>query len=92
MPGRFRRAEARAPGTQPAWKLLGQGSVGGQALLGIPMLRALRDDPALAPASRIWPFETGFTPRPRATGPVIVHAEIWPGIVLGILSIQQYDE
>jgi hypothetical protein len=90
-PGRFlariRRAEARAPGTQPAWKLLGQGSVGGQALLGIPYVRALRDDPALAPASRVWPFETGFTPTPTASGgPAIVHAEIWPGIVPGTLD------
>jgi hypothetical protein len=84
---RIRRAEAWAPGTQPAWKLLGQGSVGGQALLGIPYVRALRDDPALAPASRVWPFETGFTPTPTAPpGPAIVHAEIWPGIVPGPLD------
>jgi hypothetical protein len=84
---RLRRVEARAPGTQPAWKLLGQGSVGGQALLGIPYVRALRDDPALAPASRVWPFETGFTATPTAPpGPAIVHAEIWPGIVPGPLD------
>jgi hypothetical protein len=84
---RTRRTEARAPGTQPAWKLLGQGSVGGQALLGIPYVRALRDDPVLAPASRVWPFETGFTPAPTPPhAPAIVHAEIWPGIVPGPLD------
>lgn len=84
---RIRRTEARAPGTQPAWKLLGQGSVGGQALLGIPYVRALRDDPVLAPTGRVWPFETGFTATPTAPGgPAIVHAEIWPGIVPGPLD------
>ncbi|MGH7031890.1 MAG: cobalamin biosynthesis protein, partial [Stellaceae bacterium] len=33
------------PSAQPCWKLLGAGSVGGQALTGIPVARALRDDP-----------------------------------------------
>ena len=31
-------------GPQPGWKLAGTGSAGGQALTGIPVLRALRDD------------------------------------------------
>src|SRR5271163_5147545 len=32
-------------GCQPCWKLLGAGSVGGQVLTGIPVVRALREDP-----------------------------------------------
>jgi hypothetical protein len=67
---------------QSAWKLFTTGSVGSQALVGIPRVAALRCDPRLAPVSRVWPFETGFTehPAPRR-GPRIVHAEIWPGII-----------
>jgi hypothetical protein len=53
------------------------GSVGSQALLGIPRLHALRWAPALGAASRVWPFETGFAlPRGR---PLVLYAEVWPG-------------
>ena len=63
---------------QSAWKLAGAGSVGSQALLGIPVVHALRFDPELEAASRVWPFETGFVAEPAGT---IVHAEIWPGVI-----------
>jgi precorrin-8X/cobalt-precorrin-8 methylmutase len=49
------RRQGRRP--QPAWKLLGAGSAGSQALTGIPVVAALRADPALAGVSRVWPFE-----------------------------------
>lgn len=79
---RLRRTEQTIGGPQETWKLAGAGSVGGQALVGIPRVRALRDDPVLAPIGAVWPFETGFTPRPApATGPWVLHAEIWPGII-----------
>lgn len=79
---RFRLAERLAPGAQPVWKLYGSGSVGGQTLLGIPAVCRLRDDPELAAISRIWPFETGFTPAPTpAAGSSILHVEIYPGLV-----------
>jgi hypothetical protein len=43
---------------------------------------SLRDDPALSPFSRVWPFETGFTADAVPDrGPFIVHAEIWPGVL-----------
>src|SRR5207249_911251 len=48
-------AQHRHP--QPVWKLLGAGAVGSQALVGIPVVAALRDDPELAAVSRVWPFE-----------------------------------
>ncbi|MEO0451353.1 MAG: hypothetical protein AAFZ74_13655 [Pseudomonadota bacterium] len=39
------------------WQLLGAGSVGSQAMLGIPTVAFLRDE---IPDTQIWPFETGF--------------------------------
>lgn len=67
-------------GAQPCWKLAYTGSVGSQALTGIPIVRALRDDPAWADRARIWPYETGFA-RPdgaRRREAQIVFAEVWP--------------
>jgi hypothetical protein len=49
------RASGRVP--QSAWKLFTTGSVGSQALLGIPTLERLRSDPALAVVSHVWPFD-----------------------------------
>jgi hypothetical protein len=62
-------------GAQPCWKLIGAGSVGGQVLTGIPVVRALRDDERWAGCARIWPFETGFGVPEDAR---IVFAEVWP--------------
>ena len=63
-------------GAQPCWKLAYTGSVGSQALTGIPVVRSLRDDPRWSGRARIWPFETGLgVPAERAA---IVFAECWP--------------
>ena len=62
-------------GAQPCWKLIGTGSVGGQVLTGLPVVRALRDDPRWAAQTRIWPFETGLGLPEDAR---IVFAEVWP--------------
>lgn len=70
-----RRIDEWMVGAQPCWKLIGAGSVGGQVLTGLPVVRALRDDPRWAAAARIWPFETGFAPPGDAR---IVFAEVWP--------------
>jgi hypothetical protein len=70
-----RRAVERAVrGVQSGWKLYGAGSVGGQALVGIPRVASLRDDPALAAVSAVWPFEA-------VADAQVVHVEIWPGLV-----------
>lgn len=76
----WRHAEIQARGTvQSVWKLFTSGSVGSQALVGIPCVAKIRHDPTLAPISKVWPFETGFMPTPSpATGPFVLHAEIWP--------------
>jgi precorrin-8X/cobalt-precorrin-8 methylmutase len=64
-------------GAQPCWKLLGAGSVGGQVLTGIPVVRALRDDPRWSDELRIWPFETGLSVRPEGS---VVLAEVYPSL------------
>ena len=66
------------PRMQPAWKLAYTGSVGSQSLLGIPILRRLRDHPELVEVSSIWPFEVGGG---AAGARGIVHAEIYPSLV-----------
>ncbi|MBV9829836.1 MAG: cobalamin biosynthesis protein CbiG [Alphaproteobacteria bacterium] len=66
------------PATQPCWKLLGTGSVGGQALTGIPVARVLRDDPRWAATARVWPCETGL--RPPDPDMKLVMAEIYPSL------------
>ena len=62
---------------QPCWKLLGAGSVGGQVLTGIPVVRALRDDPRWCERTQVWPFETGLR-APNEAG--IVFAEVYPSL------------
>lgn len=73
------------------WKLYTAGSVGSQALLGIPVLERLRSHPELTAVSAVWPFETGFALE-HGTGPVIVHAEIWPGAFPLDLTIHQIKD
>jgi len=79
---RLRMSEERLSGVQESWKLLGVGSVGSQALLGVPRVHRLRHHAELSDCSKVWPFETGFTTAVTpAVGPFILHAEMWPGIV-----------
>jgi hypothetical protein len=65
---------------QSAWKLLGAGSVGSQALTGIPAVSRLRYDPELASISQVWPFQVSVPDLPGGE-PAIVHAEIWPSYI-----------
>jgi hypothetical protein len=71
-----RDVEHRLTGPQPCWKLYGNGAVGSQALLGIPVVDTLR---RAFPASRAWPFETIPV---RGKVPPIVFAEIYPSLFL----------
>ncbi len=64
-----RQVETRHPRAQPVWKLFTTGSVGSQALLGIPVMARLRADGA-----RVWPFD------PLA-GADVVLAEVWPSVL-----------
>ena len=77
----------------PIWQLLGAGSVGSQALTGIPVVAGWRHDPALAERSLVWPFETGLAlPDVHATTgatDLIVHAEIWPSSIDVDLTVHE---
>ena len=72
----------RRRGIQEVWKVCYPASVGGQILTGIPVLEKVRFASDLDPFSQVWPLETGFTSEPvPPSGPFILHAEIWPGIL-----------
>jgi hypothetical protein len=77
----FRHAELVAKGASPIWKLYYNGSVGGQALLGIPAVRRLKT--ARGEAMKIWPFETGFRPLTAAdlAEVEVVAAEVYPSLL-----------
>jgi len=74
----FRLAEQAIKGPSSIWKLYYQGSVGGQALTGLPVVKRLRD----SRAARLWPFETGWKPLTAADLNEIelVMAEIYPSM------------
>jgi precorrin isomerase len=72
-----RLVDLHIPSAQPCWKLLGTGSVGGQALTGIPVARALRADPRWRGRTQVWPFETGLQPPVKAQ---LVMAEVYPSL------------
>jgi hypothetical protein len=74
----FRHTDLAAKGAASIWKLYYNGSVGGQAILGMPVARRLR----LARAARAWPFETEFKALTEAdlAGVDIVLAEVYPSL------------
>ena len=76
----FRHADLAAKGAASIWKTYYNGSVGGQAIMGIPLVRRLKD--ARGEAARVWPFETGFRPLTEAelAGVEVVLAEVYPSM------------
>ena len=83
QPYRSCEARLRHRGLRPftVWQLLGAGSVGSQAITGIPVMDHVRRHPGLAHRTRVWPFETGLTPSPAAMADAIVVAEVWPSAI-----------
>jgi hypothetical protein len=77
----FRHADLAAKGAASIWKLYYNGSVGGQAILGIPAVRRLKL--ARGEAVRVWPFETGFRRLDEAdlAGVEVVVAEVYPSLL-----------
>jgi hypothetical protein len=79
----FRLSEEAIKGPSSIWKLYYQGSVGGQALTGMPIVSRLRD--AHGERAKLWPFETGW--KPLAPGDLdgveAVFAEIYPSMFAG---------
>jgi hypothetical protein len=79
----FRLAEQAIKGPSPIWKLYYQGSVGGQALTGLPVLKKLKGK--LGDGLKLWPFETGWKSLAPADleGVSVVAAEIYPTLYAG---------
>lgn len=71
------RAAQRVTRSRPqsAWKLSGIGSVGSQALMGLPTVHRLLNDPVLQGRPHLWPFDP---PPDRADA--ITIAEIYPSL------------
>jgi hypothetical protein len=76
----FRHADDAAKAAS-IWKLYYNGSVGGQAILGIPVARRLKL--ARGEGVKVWPFETGFKPLAEADleGVDAVFAEVYPSLI-----------
>jgi hypothetical protein len=74
----YRIAEQQLKGPSSIWKLYYQGSVGGQALTGMPVVKRLHEKRA----AKLWPFETGWRPLAPAdlAGVEAVFAEIYPSM------------
>jgi hypothetical protein len=77
----FRHADLAAAGAASVWKTYYNGSVGGQAIMGIPVVRRLKD--ARGDAAKVWPFETGFKAITEAdlAGIDVVFAEVYPSLI-----------
>jgi hypothetical protein len=80
----LRHAEALTKGVSPIWKLYYNGSVGGQAILGIPVVRRLKL--ARGEAMRVWPFETGLKGLDEADldGVEVVATEVYPSMMKAV--------
>ena len=76
----FRHADLAAKGAASIWKLYYNGSVGGQAILGIPAVRRLKL--ARGEALKAYPFETGFKALTEADldGVDVVVTEVYPSL------------
>jgi hypothetical protein len=79
----LRLTEGRIKGAPSVWKLYYNGSIGGQAILGIPMARRLKQK--YGEAMRVWPFETGWKALAPSDleGVEAVAAEVFTGLVDG---------
>ena len=76
-PPELRIADHHAKGAKTVWQLAYAGSVGSQALLGLPALKRLVGDPRIKGQAVIWPFETGLS---APDAPVVI-AEIYPSLL-----------
>jgi len=74
----FRLTEEAIKGPSSIWKLFYQGSVGGQAITGMPVIKRLRD----TREAKLWPFETGWKPLTPADleGTEAIFTEIYPSL------------
>ncbi|MDI1366186.1 MAG: cobalamin biosynthesis protein CbiG [bacterium] len=88
----FRHADEAAKGAHSIWKLYYNGSVGGQAIMGIPAARRLKD--ARGETARVWPFETGFQALTEADleGVDVVIAEVYPSLLKAVPAVGEVKD
>lgn len=67
-------------GAKSVWQIFGNGTVGSQAIVGIPHVKALAD--ALGERAAVWPFQTGWKAlKPADVADLdVVFAEIYPAL------------
>lgn len=75
---RLRVTDQHAPGAQSVWKVSGPGSVGSQALLGLPWLEVLHEKLQAMCRCVIWPRHKM---PPHSQRPLVVIAEIYPSLI-----------
>ena len=80
-PPPLRHAEVAVRGAKSVWQIFGNGTVGSQALVGIPAVGRLKA--ARGEALTIWPFETGYRPLTAADleDAQVVAAEVYPSMI-----------
>jgi len=87
LPAQLRAADiatggiGKGAGAKPVWQIFGNGTVGSQALVGIPRVKKLAD--TLGETAKVWPFETGWrTLTAEDVAPLAaVIAEVYPALV-----------
>ena len=79
QPSERRLADLRAVGAKTVWQLAYAGSVGSQALLGLPALKRLTARDGLRDRTAVWPFDTGLQPSDKP----IVLVELYPSLLRG---------
>ncbi|ATQ42442.1 cobalamin biosynthesis protein CbiG [Caulobacter mirabilis] len=85
LPPEFRRTEKLTQGkgksgAKSVWQVFGNGTVGSQAIVGIPRVKALADE--MGDKARAWPFQTGWKTLTEAdlAGVEAVFAEVYPAL------------
>ncbi len=73
-----RAAETHVSRAQPVWKLFTTGSVGSQALMGLPMIYRLSQRPGVT----VWPFDP---PAATTLAPVVL-AEVYPSLLAPLVA------
>jgi len=84
LPPLYRRAElathSGGKGAKTVWQIFGNGTVGSQAIVGIPVVKRLIDE--LGDKALVWPFQTGWRELTSddVAGKEAVIAEIYPSL------------
>ncbi len=74
-----RRVETLVRGAQPVWKLFTTGSVGSQALMGLPMIARL----AARHRASVWPFDAPGLLTLAEVYPSLINAAVRPAVATG---------